>query len=127
MTEPTDDDVRDMLLDAEIHVIAQEIQSIIPQWYRDLHERHHAEAERMRAAGEIQAAEVFDKHGPCLDDGVACAASDSGYPCGQIRAFVGSAHVWTPMTDKWESGWEAEFDEYDSCAAAPSQQEGEDG
>lgn len=116
----TEDDVQNMLLDAEIHVISHEIQSIIPQWYRDLHERHHAEAERLREAGEVEAAEVFDKHGPCLDDGVACATSDSGYPCSRIRAFTGSAHVWTPMTDKWESGWEAEHDEFDQCGPEES-------
>jgi hypothetical protein len=126
VTEPTDEVVRNMLLDAEIAVAVEGIKSWLPQWFLDLNDRHHAETQRLFDSGDLESAQVFADHGPCLDDGVVCAhrEAEGGYPCAALRAVTGSAYVWTPMTDKWEAGWEEELDEFGTCG--PSQQEGED-
>lgn len=127
MTEPIEDDVRNMLLDAEIAVAAAGIIDWLPLWFKDLNDRHRAETQRLFETGDLDRAQVFADHDPCLDDGVVCGYREAagGYPCRALRDIHDGADVWTPMTDKWKDGWEAELDEFGSCAAP--QREGEGG
>lgn len=116
MTEPTEEDVRNLILDAEIAVAAAGIAAWLPQWFLNLTERHHAETQRLLETGDLEAAQVFAVHGPVLDDdGVACDGGGSPYPCVTLRKLTGSSHVWTPMTDKWEPDWVEEYNGYGPC------------
>lgn len=121
MTEPTEDQVRDMLLDAEIAVAAAGIIDWLPQWFKDLNDRHHAETQRLFEAGDLERAQVFADHGVSFDDGPACAKGNSTYPCRALRAVHDGTNVWRELTDQWTPGWEAEIDEWDDCGPCPEE------
>lgn len=123
MVQPSEEDVRNMLIDAEIAVAVEGVKSWLPKWFLDLNDRHHAETQRLFEAGDLERAQVFADHGPCLDDGVLCGhlEATSGYPCRALRGIHDGIGVWRPMTDKWESGWESELDEWDNCGPCPEE------
>src|SRR5688572_6062238 len=109
----SDDPERDEMLE-RIEEAAAGVMALIPQWFRDLTERHVAEADRLLAEGRVHEAATFADHGPSLEDiagDTGCSAGGSQYPCSVARSIHNGSPVWGDLVKHFPPGWDSDPDE----------------
>jgi hypothetical protein len=83
--------------------------SFIPQWFYQLTADHNARKESFYLAGNKAAGDAFEKHWPCLAEGVICIdTAYTQYPCSELRKHYDGAGLWEDLVrecDEKDPGW----------------------